>query len=60
MGAVTASLPITGVPLPLVSFGGTSLVLSLAAMGVLTNIAYQGQRVVLTRRPARTRGRRAR
>ena len=39
MGAVTASLPITGVPLPLVSFGGSSLVISLVAMGILTNIA---------------------
>ncbi|MGH2751993.1 MAG: putative lipid II flippase FtsW [Actinomycetota bacterium] len=43
MGAVTSSLPITGVPLPLVSFGGTSLVISLAAMGVLLNIAKQGE-----------------
>ncbi|MPZ91918.1 MAG: putative lipid II flippase FtsW, partial [Actinobacteria bacterium] len=43
MGAVTSSLPITGVPLPLVSFGGTSLVVSLAAMGVLLNIAKQGE-----------------
>lgn len=42
IGAVTASLPITGVPLPLVSFGGTSLLISLIAMGILTNIAYQG------------------
>jgi cell division protein FtsW len=44
MGAVSALLPITGVPLPLVSFGGTSLVVSLAAMGILTNIAYRGER----------------
>ena len=43
MGAVTSSLPITGIPLPLVSFGGTSLVVSLAAMGVLLNIAKQGE-----------------
>ncbi|HVM34294.1 MAG TPA: putative lipid II flippase FtsW [Actinomycetota bacterium] len=43
MGAVSASLPITGVPLPLVSFGGSSLVISLAAMGMLVNIAYQGR-----------------
>lgn len=43
MGAVTASLPITGVPLPLVSFGGSSLVVSLAAMGILTNIARAGK-----------------
>ncbi|CAN5615130.1 putative lipid II flippase FtsW [soil metagenome] len=45
MGAVTAALPITGVPLPLVSFGGTSLVVSLAAMGILTNVASQSRRV---------------
>ncbi|HYZ47152.1 MAG TPA: putative lipid II flippase FtsW [Actinomycetota bacterium] len=44
MGAVTAALPITGVPLPLVSFGGTSLVVSLAAMGILANIASLGRR----------------
>ncbi len=44
MGAVTAALPITGVPLPLVSFGGTSLVICLVAMGILTNIARQGRR----------------
>ena len=43
MGAVTGVLPITGVPLPLVSFGGTSLVVSLAAMGVLINIAHRGE-----------------
>ena len=44
IGAVTASLPITGVPLPLVSFGGSSLVVTLIAMGVLTNIARQSAR----------------
>lgn len=42
IGAVTATMPITGVPLPLVSFGGSSLVVSLVAMGILTNIAKQG------------------
>ncbi|MDQ5874559.1 MAG: FtsW/RodA/SpoVE family cell cycle protein, partial [Actinomycetota bacterium] len=42
IGAVTAVLPVTGVPLPLLSFGGSSLVLSLTAMGILTNIAWQG------------------
>lgn len=44
MGAVTASLPITGVPLPLVSFGGSSLVVTLVGMGILTNIARQSVR----------------
>lgn len=44
IGAVSAALPVTGVPLPFVSFGGTSLVIGLASMGVLTNIALQGKR----------------
>lgn len=44
IGAVTASLPVTGVPLPLVSFGGTSLVVLLTGMGILRNIAAQGRR----------------
>ncbi len=39
MGAVTGLLPITGVPLPLVSFGGSSLVFTLAGLGILLNIA---------------------
>jgi cell division protein FtsW len=52
IGAVTASLPITGVPLPLVSFGGTSLVISMIAMGILANVAWQANR-----RPASTRAR---
>jgi cell division protein FtsW len=43
IGAVTSLLPITGVPLPLVSFGGSSLVILLAACGILTNIARQGE-----------------
>jgi cell division protein FtsW len=39
LGAVTGLLPITGVPLPLVSFGGTALVVTLAAIGVLVSVA---------------------
>ena len=38
LGAVTGILPITGVPLPLVSFGGSSLVVSLMAVGILVSI----------------------
>lgn len=38
LGAVTGLLPITGVPLPFVSFGGSSLVVSLAAVGVLVSV----------------------
>jgi cell division protein FtsW len=39
LGAVTGLLPITGVPLPLVSFGGSALIVTMAAIGVLANIA---------------------
>jgi cell division protein FtsW len=38
LGAVTGMLPITGVPLPFVSFGGSSLIVSLGAVGVLLSI----------------------
>jgi cell division protein FtsW len=41
MGSVTGMLPITGIPLPLISFGGTSLVLTLASIGILLNITTQ-------------------
>jgi cell division protein FtsW len=42
VGAVTGILPVTGVPLPFVSFGGSSLVITMAAVGILLNIARQG------------------
>jgi cell division protein FtsW len=44
LGAVTGVLPITGVPLPFVSFGGSSLIVSLGAVGVLFSIGRAGMR----------------
>lgn len=41
IGVVTGSLPTKGLPLPFISFGGSSLVVSLAMVGVLINIARQ-------------------
>jgi cell division protein FtsW len=39
MGAVTGMLPITGIPLPLISFGGSSLAVSFFAIGMLASFA---------------------
>ncbi len=41
IGVVTVVLPTKGIPLPFVSAGGTSMLLSAAAVGVLINIAKQ-------------------
>ena len=52
LGTVTGLLPVTGVPLPLVSFGGSSLVVTLAAIGILVNIGRSP--AAPERRPARS------
>lgn len=39
IGGVTGILPITGVPLPFVSFGGTALVMAMVGVGVLISVA---------------------
>jgi len=39
IAAMLALLPLTGIPLPFISYGGTSLIVLLVAIGVLTNIS---------------------
>ena len=39
IGAMLSVLPLTGVPLPFVSYGGSSLVILLSAVGILVNIS---------------------
>ncbi len=41
IGAMVAILPITGVPLPLVSYGGTSLIVTLAGLGFVVSASKQ-------------------
>ena len=41
MGMVTGLLPVVGVPLPLISYGGTSMVTLLAAFGILMSLRSQ-------------------
>ncbi|NLM39728.1 MAG: putative lipid II flippase FtsW [Firmicutes bacterium] len=43
IGVVTGSLPVTGIPLPFISHGGSSLLTSLAGVGVLLSISRQGK-----------------
>ncbi len=42
MATVTNTLPVTGVPLPFFSYGGTAVATELAAVGVLLSIARHG------------------
>ncbi len=41
IGAMVGLLPLTGVPLPFISFGGSSLVMTLIGVGILLNISRQ-------------------
>jgi cell division protein FtsW len=57
--AVLGLAPLTGVPLPLVSYGSSSLIVTLAAMGLLLNVASGGTAHVRAVTPARRRRSRA-
>jgi cell division protein FtsW len=51
IGGITRTIPLTGVPLPFLSYGGSALVTTMAAVGILlsisryTNSPAKGQRV---------------
>jgi cell division protein FtsW len=60
LAAALGIAPLTGIPLPFVSYGGSSLVVLLAGMGVLLNIAVNGKVVRSSVRDRGGRDRRSR
>jgi cell division protein FtsW len=44
IGSMVALFPLTGVPLPFISYGGSALVVNLAAIGILLNISRVGNK----------------
>ncbi len=43
VGAMVGIMPLTGVPLPFVSHGGTALLIGMAAMGIVVNVSKQAK-----------------
>ena len=45
IAVVTSSMPVTGMPLPFFSYGGTALIILLASVGILLNISRNSSKV---------------
>jgi cell division protein FtsW len=54
IGGTLGVLPFTGVPVPLISYGGTSLVATLAAIGLVLSVGTYGGQALRAADPARS------
>jgi cell division protein FtsW (lipid II flippase) len=54
---VTRSIPLTGIPLPFISYGGSALVMTMAAIGILLSVSRYGRDHAYIERPQRQRQR---
>ena len=45
LSAMTVLIPLTGVPLPFISYGGSALIIDMGAIGILLNISKQGKNI---------------
>lgn len=52
IAVITATLPATGIPLPFISYGGSSMLVSMASVGVLLSVS-RGKRAKESKRRAR-------
>lgn len=43
VGGIISLVPMTGVPLPFISYGGSAMIAGLAALGIIANISRQGR-----------------
>ena len=48
---VSGMMPVVGVPLPFISYGGSSLIVSMCAMGILLNVCDHGQGTAKEEKP---------
>jgi cell division protein FtsW len=53
IGGTLGVLPFTGVPVPLISYGGTSLIATLAAIGLVLSVGTYGGQALPAAEPAR-------
>lgn len=55
IGGISRTIPMTGIPMPFVSYGGSSLIMILSAIGVLLNVSRYSKGQAYIERPERKR-----